>query len=427
MSLATRCTSCGTIFKVVQDQLKVSEGWVRCGRCNEVFNALDGLFDLERDPPPQRPTTAPPRESTGNAPPGEPPRRPAAPPPATPQADRATAPTQPMGLDAPRAESRPNPRAAAPQPAMAPPPPPPEQSDDLPATHEDDALDSRWLLRPSSDGRSASERRPRQVSTSDDFADARFPKDVELDFDDSDFPLDPDAPAAAARPMPEIKRGKDGKARSRSGDKRKKEASSARGKTGKPSAPAATPSFVRRADRQAQWRHPAVRATLAGVALALSGLLAAQVGIAFRDELSARHPELRPLVEQICAVTGCEIAPWRHIDDLAVDSVTLVRGSQAGSSSSSTSSDSEPGDGAANAYKLSVVLHNRASVPIATPHVELSLTDASGELVSKRALSPAEFGFTSAELPPDSNTTLQTRLASDGGRIAGYTVELFYP
>ncbi len=52
MSLATRCTSCGTVFRVVQDQLKVSEGWVRCGRCNEVFNALEGLFDLERDTPP---------------------------------------------------------------------------------------------------------------------------------------------------------------------------------------------------------------------------------------------------------------------------------------------------------------------------------------------------------------------------------------
>ena len=33
--------------------LKVSEGWVRCGRCNEIFNALPGLFDLEREPPPR--------------------------------------------------------------------------------------------------------------------------------------------------------------------------------------------------------------------------------------------------------------------------------------------------------------------------------------------------------------------------------------
>ena len=53
MSLATRCTSCGTVFRVVQDQLKVSEGWVRCGRCDAVFNALEGLFDLGRDTPPE--------------------------------------------------------------------------------------------------------------------------------------------------------------------------------------------------------------------------------------------------------------------------------------------------------------------------------------------------------------------------------------
>jgi len=52
VSLATRCTSCGTVFRVVQDQLKVSEGWVRCGRCEQVFNALEGLFDLERETPP---------------------------------------------------------------------------------------------------------------------------------------------------------------------------------------------------------------------------------------------------------------------------------------------------------------------------------------------------------------------------------------
>lgn len=51
MSLATRCTSCGTVFRVVQDQLRVSGGWVRCGRCGEVFNAIESLVDLELDRP----------------------------------------------------------------------------------------------------------------------------------------------------------------------------------------------------------------------------------------------------------------------------------------------------------------------------------------------------------------------------------------
>jgi predicted Zn finger-like uncharacterized protein len=39
MSLITRCPACGTLFKVVADQLKISQGWVRCGQCSEVFDA----------------------------------------------------------------------------------------------------------------------------------------------------------------------------------------------------------------------------------------------------------------------------------------------------------------------------------------------------------------------------------------------------
>ena len=62
--LATRCSACGTVFRVVPDQLRVSEGWVRCGRCAEVFNAAEALLDLD---------TGAPRRLGDEAPPG--PRR----------------------------------------------------------------------------------------------------------------------------------------------------------------------------------------------------------------------------------------------------------------------------------------------------------------------------------------------------------------
>jgi predicted Zn finger-like uncharacterized protein len=45
MSLITRCPACGTMFKVVADQLKISEGWVRCGHCAEIFDAAADLRD----------------------------------------------------------------------------------------------------------------------------------------------------------------------------------------------------------------------------------------------------------------------------------------------------------------------------------------------------------------------------------------------
>ncbi len=39
MSLITRCPACQTLFKVVPDQLRISEGWVRCGSCEAIFDA----------------------------------------------------------------------------------------------------------------------------------------------------------------------------------------------------------------------------------------------------------------------------------------------------------------------------------------------------------------------------------------------------
>ncbi len=52
MSLITRCPACGTMFKVVPDQLRISEGWVRCGHCADVF---DASAYLQKDTQPAEP------------------------------------------------------------------------------------------------------------------------------------------------------------------------------------------------------------------------------------------------------------------------------------------------------------------------------------------------------------------------------------
>ena len=44
MSLITRCTACQTLFRVVPDQLRISDGWVRCGQCGEIFDAAQNLL-----------------------------------------------------------------------------------------------------------------------------------------------------------------------------------------------------------------------------------------------------------------------------------------------------------------------------------------------------------------------------------------------
>lgn len=84
MSLATRCTACGTIFRVVEDQLRVSDGWVRCGRCAEIFDARELLFDIERDTPPGWPAAFAAPTATVEPPPPPPPTQPPSPPPPAP-------------------------------------------------------------------------------------------------------------------------------------------------------------------------------------------------------------------------------------------------------------------------------------------------------------------------------------------------------
>lgn len=46
----TQCPQCGTRFKVTEAQLDAHEGLVRCGRCHEVFNASEHLYDGQPSP-----------------------------------------------------------------------------------------------------------------------------------------------------------------------------------------------------------------------------------------------------------------------------------------------------------------------------------------------------------------------------------------
>ena len=39
MSWITRCPACGTTYKVVPDQVKMAQGWLRCGQCQHLFDS----------------------------------------------------------------------------------------------------------------------------------------------------------------------------------------------------------------------------------------------------------------------------------------------------------------------------------------------------------------------------------------------------
>lgn len=57
MNLLTRCPACATLYRVVPDQLRISEGWVKCGQCNDIFDASKHLIEADCEPETQQDQT----------------------------------------------------------------------------------------------------------------------------------------------------------------------------------------------------------------------------------------------------------------------------------------------------------------------------------------------------------------------------------
>lgn len=352
MSLATRCKACGTVFRVVQDQLKVSEGWVRCGRCGEVFNALEGLFDLEGSSGPM-----------------------------------------PLGREA--AAPLPSPSAAQASPAS--------------------------LAPPAAAAAAAFDPRPADLADPEPEAVTPGSAPIEVDFD-------VDAPAAGPASRNEGEHDSTITAIDTQADSRVEssfaKSSPASGYsldlvdsqvpdealalTDVPAEPA--PSFLREEARAAQWQRPRVRRALAVLALLLALILGTQVAVHQRDELAARWPAAAPLLQSACALLGCEIDAPRVLEALVVESSGLTRVE------------------GAPLYRLQVALRNRATTPVLTPALDLTLTDLRGDVVARRVLRVSDFGGPSPQrLAPGEDWTALAVLDLGDTRVAGYTVELFYP
>jgi len=413
MSLATRCTSCGTIFRVVQDQLKVSEGWVRCGRCQQVFNALQSLFDLEREaPPPWAPAPGwdqtqpvdPALAAAANA-------AAAAPPPSPAQYSAA--------VSAPAA-----PAAAVPPTARAPSQPEVERGSDVPLPERtvpqpqiaQQPLSTQPLLRAQSREEPPPPPPPSFAADGhEDFADARFNPDL-IDEDDlamvgvtAEVPMAP--PPAAPPPVPSAPPPAP-TPRPAAPKPAVPRAVPARERSAAPRPAPATldaPRFVQEAERAARWQSPPVRAALSLLGLLLGLLLLVQLALHFRSPLAAQWPGTRPVLAQLCEWARCTIEPPRLLDQLAVSSTSLTRGERAGE------------------YRLSVSLHNSAAVPVLLPALELSLTDGQGQLIARKALLPQQLSGAQRSVPAQGEATLHALLVAGGQRVVGYSVEIFYP
>ena len=190
-------------------------------------------------------------------------------------------------------------------------------------------------------------------------------------------------------------------------------------------------SFVRDAVRRDFWKRPLVRGMLCGFLLVLAMLLGLQWVLQHKNSLAASEPQFRSALQALCGVFGCQVQPPRHVESLVIDSSTFNKI-------------------APDAYRLSFVLKNTGSVPLEMPALELTLTDTQDQAVVRRVLLPAQFGVNAGLLAARGEVAglVSLRVSGNGARpntsasanaslssvspanslpVAGYRVLVFYP
>lgn len=168
-------------------------------------------------------------------------------------------------------------------------------------------------------------------------------------------------------------------------------------------------SFVVAARRKAFWRKPVVRMVL-GLVFVVSLLgLALQIAVQERDRIAALDVRTRPWLAKLCEPLHCELAPVRQIADVVIDS---------------SSFNKARGD----SYQLALTMKSTATIPLAMPAVELTLTDAQDQPVLRRVLLPTDMAAP-VELPAKGEwgTSVSVLVTTGGARVAGYRLLAFYP
>lgn len=462
MSQITRCPSCLTSFQVTQSQLAQASGWVRCGRCDQVFDGATNVLESAADDAPTlQPAPADAGESSTPQAAGFMPTQ--AMDPVAASADPETPPlsqplsTNGLGRVSPAAQS--SPATADPDPVMARSGlndmldrvRPTASGSGVPAEPALDPMDAGPHPLPAAGPASHPDPGDRAGSDPEAHMDAQAGPSLDTpllpagepphDLPETAEPA-PAIPAAGSRADPGPEPAAPGPQSATaaapetpapgpaplpaaSGAERPDASAGADDididvaplrpdaqppPTGIAAAPA-EPSFVAQARRRAFWNHGPVRAGLWLLLLLLCLALAGQWALHERNRLAAQYPRWAPTLDALCQTLDCTVAPYRRLQALAITSSSLKRLDD-------------------TAFELDVSLRNRADLAVATPALELTLTDLSERILLRRILEPQELGAPARIAAKDEWRARRALVIDADAGVTGvvnYKLQMFYP
>lgn len=171
-------------------------------------------------------------------------------------------------------------------------------------------------------------------------------------------------------------------------------------------------SFLKTENGFSFWGRTSVRWALGILGLMLLLGLALQVLVHERNRIVALEPSTKPWMQTLCDAMGCTLSPLRRIESIVIESSSFarVRG---------------------ESHSLAFVLKNTSNIALAIPSMELTLTDAQDQVVTRRVFEPAELGAAATVLLAGAEWSGAATIAVDTGskpeRVAGYRLLAFYP
>lgn len=158
---------------------------------------------------------------------------------------------------------------------------------------------------------------------------------------------------------------------------------------------------------------PLSRAWAFGAAF-LALVLVLELAYAYRGPLAQRYPVLRTSLESVCARLDCAVPYARDENQLKLEDSELLEV-----------------PGRPTEIALGARVRNLASVAQEYPHLELTLTDLTGQAALRRVLRPTDYlgrplGHGEV-IPPGVEVALQLRLETPRIKATGYELLLFYP
>lgn len=178
-------------------------------------------------------------------------------------------------------------------------------------------------------------------------------------------------------------------------------------------ASAKEPSFIRKG-RQKKQRSLFATLLLGVITLILLGILAIQCLYLLSDRMIVWWPPSEPAITKACHLFACPRRLETRISALSIESSEL-----------------QAIAGLKDKYALSMLLRNSSSAYQSWPHLELTLTDPDKKPTVRRVLAPANYLSDAASItrgiPPYSEESVRLYLQTETELNTDYRISLFYP